>query len=74
MAVGDKILSSWISGIWSSFNNIISKFSNGLATLSSVNTLASSADMTKLNNKINEIKKDYYLSAEASLFATITAS
>lgn len=74
MAVGDKILSSWASSVWSSINNIISKFSNGLTPLSSVGILASSSDMTNLNNKLNEIKKDYYLSAEASLFATITAS
>lgn len=74
MAVGDKILSSWISGVWSSINNLISKYSNGLTSLASYSTTASASDMANLNSKFNQIKNDYYLSAEAALFTTISTS
>ena len=74
MAAGDKALLSWIQGIYDSFNNVISKYSNGLTQLGSPATKISASDITTLNSKINQIKSDYYLSTEPSLFVTYSAS
>lgn len=74
MAAGDKILRTWVNNVWSKFNTVISSFSNGLAQLGTPTTKIATADITNLNNKINQIKADYYLSSETNLFVTFSAT
>lgn len=73
MATGDKILTSWIDKVWKSFNDVISKYSNGLSQLKAHKEIASADDFEKLNEKIKQIKSDYYLKSEAVLFASFYA-
>lgn len=73
--MADKILKSWIVGIYNSFNNVISKFSNGLSTMSTSNfTTIKKSDIDTLTNKITEIKNDYYLKNESGLFISYAVS
>ena len=73
MAAGDSILRTWIDNVWNKFNTVISSFSNGLSQLSAPTSKIAASDIAALNNKINQIKADYYLSSEANLFVTFSA-
>ena len=70
MAVGDKLLTTWISGVWNEINRVVRNISNGLSTLTAYSSKVSASDISNLNAKINQIKSDYYLSSEASIFVT----
>lgn len=65
-----KATYSWVKGVWDSINYYIRNFSNGLSQLSNPGYNITKSDFDRLDAKIAEIKKDYYLSHEAGLFVT----
>ena len=65
-----KATYSWVRGVWDSINHYIRNFSNGLSQLSNPGYNITKSDFDRLDAKIAEIKKDYYLSHEANLFVT----
>ena len=71
--LAEQIKKSWIQNIWNQFNSVISKFSNGLSQLNTTFTTAKASDInTTLNNKISQMKSDYYLQHESNLFTAYT--
>lgn len=68
-----KLLKSWIQNIWNKFNSVITSYSDGLSTLSNFQGKVTASDFnTTLSNKIAQMKSDYYLKHEASLFTAYT--
>lgn len=65
-----KATYSWVKGVWDSINYYIRNFSNGLSQLSNPGYNITKSDFDRLDAKIAEIKRDYYLSHEAGLFVT----
>ena len=68
------ITKTWLNNIYTSINSIISKYTNGIKTISESSTVEIEAkDINNLLNKLSTMKNDIYLKTEPSLFVSYVA-